>query len=819
MSNGVIWNLVLLLLPVNLILGQSISGQISDSSTQQPVPFANIYIQNTAVGTIADNDGNFNLQLKSDTSVMLVVLAIGYEKFAQRYAPNDGLVKITLRPATTGLSDVVVEGNKKVPKDTAAIRLYRRVVKNKPLNSIAAIRSYSFTEYDKTSFTIINVKDGIINRQLLKRTAVIRDYIDSTANGTKVLPVLLRERIREVNFTANPIRKKVLLTAERFDGVEDYYKWQITEHLFEEMDIYQNTIRIQNKGFISPFANNALPVYKYFIADTLVIQEAQYIVLEFTPRRKSDLAFSGSAIIHNETAAIYKVDVRLIPQANLNFIAGLELQQEYTQISDSWIKKEETFGVYLNLTNNRKHQNIKIVQAKKRTNISTNKDIEPTVFSGQTYQMEKGAWYRDPKYWDTHRPAALTSQESGIAQMLDTIKQTPLYKQSFWLAHAIRTGYLGAGPIEIGRWESLYSWNAIEGNRFNLGIKNNRFLFNQRYHFNTYLAYGDKDKLLKYYFWNEWAINKLDRPLWNAIGGYYRFDWSFDYNHNRWWSYDRIFQSIGRIGNPLNTLFLIREGNVYFEQEIVNGIFGRVATTHKTVYSWPSSYQFPDTEDQQFSVVDFHLKGKFSVASRTKEQRKTRSIVNFNMPYIEVNYHLSPKNMLGSDYPYHLLKLAVNQKLNSSLGQSIVDVKAGKLFGTVPFPLLEIHQGNESIGYNQYSYNLMNDYEFASDTWGELWLEHHFDGLIFNLIPWNKYLKIRSLVSFKALAGALTPANEQFLLEAYQLKPVASGYLEMGVGFENIARAIRIDLLWCITQRDDPNSRNFGIRWQFKPNF
>lgn len=809
-----------------LLFGQSISGRVVNLNTNQPVPFANVYFKNTVIGTTADENGNFNLQNPTNSYKQLSASSIGFEENTQQISNQQSPITIYLKPQQTTINQITIKGNKKTDKDTAAIQLYRRIVKNKKLNSIASLNTYQFTEYEKTEFAISNVKHGLINNTILKRAAVIKDYLDTTFNGNIILPALLRERIQEIYFSNAPPRKKVILTAERFDGVQDYYKWQITEHLFEELDIYQNIIRIQNKGFISPFAENALPSYKYFIADTIFLKDERYVVLEFTPRRKGDLAFTGSAVIHDQTAAIKTIDIGLAPHANLNFVAGLNLNQQYQQFDNNWFKKTERLTIHLNLTNNQKHQNFRVVQTKNRSNIKLNTVIPPAAFKGQPYQIDNAAWHQNSSFWKESRPIQLTNREQRIANMLDTVKNTPVYKRSYWLAHAIRTGYLGAGPIEIGRWESLYSWNGIEGNRFKFGIKNNRFLFKQRYHFNTYIAYGDKDKLVKYHFWNEWNINRPDNPLWNALGAYYRFDWSYDYNYNRWWSYDRIFQSLTRIGNPLSNLFLIREGSVYFEQEVVDGVFGRVAAAHKTVYSWPDSYQFtafmggtPTEGNKAFRVVDFQIKGKLSLPSRIQDQRNTKSMINFDLPYLEFDYHFSPKGLMGSDFSYHLIKMAVNQKFNSPLGQSIVDVKGGKLFGTVPFPLLEIHQGNESIGFNKYGYNLMNDFEYASDTWGELWFEHHFDGLLFNLLPINRHLKIRSLISFKALTGSLTPSNKAFLFDAYQLQPIQNGYLEMGVGIENIARVVRFDFLWRMTQRNNPESRKFGIRWQFKPNF
>ena len=58
--------------------GQAVKGKVLDEN-QQPLPGANIYFDGTTIATIADNNGNFILNLSSKINSVLVISFIGYQ--------------------------------------------------------------------------------------------------------------------------------------------------------------------------------------------------------------------------------------------------------------------------------------------------------------------------------------------------------------------------------------------------------------------------------------------------------------------------------------------------------------------------------------------------------------------------------------------------------------------------------------------------------------------------------------------------------------------------------------------------------------------
>jgi len=72
---------VLLLFPSSLVFSQSISisGRVIDSSSEQPIRDAHVFIASSLVGTSTDNEGHFLLHDIPSGAHRIVVTMLGYE--------------------------------------------------------------------------------------------------------------------------------------------------------------------------------------------------------------------------------------------------------------------------------------------------------------------------------------------------------------------------------------------------------------------------------------------------------------------------------------------------------------------------------------------------------------------------------------------------------------------------------------------------------------------------------------------------------------------------------------------------------------------
>jgi CarboxypepD_reg-like domain len=94
----------------------SITGKVIDEKTRQPLAGASVFCQNTTIGTISNNDGNFSLRLAAG-GYDLVVSYTGYETMLMRVGKGNKEIdsmSIELKEEDKNLGEVVVAGSAEV---------------------------------------------------------------------------------------------------------------------------------------------------------------------------------------------------------------------------------------------------------------------------------------------------------------------------------------------------------------------------------------------------------------------------------------------------------------------------------------------------------------------------------------------------------------------------------------------------------------------------------------------------------------------------------------------------------------------------------
>ena len=161
------------------------------------------------------------------------------------------------------------------------------------------------------------------------------------------------------------------------------------------------------------------------------------------------------------------------------------------------------------------------------------------------------------------------------------------------------------------------------------------------------------------------------------------------------------------------------------------------------------------------------------------------------------------------------------------IGYTAVRIEGGAVFGEVPYPLLQIHNANQTYYYQSIAYNLMNFLEFVSDRYASINIDHCFNGFIFNKIPLIKNLRLREVVTLKVLYGGLSRDNNPDFNSSLMKFPVKKGitttfplenkpYVEVGCAVANILNFVRIDFIQRVSYLNHPNVARSGVRIMFK---
>ena len=87
-----------------------LKGQVLEEGTDLPLIGANIWLNETSVGTVTDIDGNFSLNIPAGRSVVLTISYIGYESKEQVVNATDENIKVMLSVGSGVLDEIQVIG-------------------------------------------------------------------------------------------------------------------------------------------------------------------------------------------------------------------------------------------------------------------------------------------------------------------------------------------------------------------------------------------------------------------------------------------------------------------------------------------------------------------------------------------------------------------------------------------------------------------------------------------------------------------------------------------------------------------------------------
>jgi len=284
---------------------------------------------------------------------------------------------------------------------------------------------------------------------------------------------------------------------------------------------------------------------------------------------------------------------------------------------------------------------------------------------------------------------------------------------------------------------------------------------------------------------------------------------------------DNILSSVFR-RNPMNKLTLVKEIKGYYEHEWFTGFSNTISFSHRDIYPLRNTkFIFLENLSQNNSVIKKYLtSSEISLNTRFAYKEKyymgefERISLGTKYPIISVMYKYGMKGVLNSDYEYHQLILNINHWFNvREMGWSKYIFEAGNIWGKLPYPLLKLHEGNETYQFDEYAFNMMNYYEFVSDKYISLYYTHHFEGwLFFNRIPLLRKLKWREVGFIKGVAGKLSKYNQDYVSFPTGLHGLSKPYFEGGVGVENILKIIRFDMIWRLSYLNNPDISKFGLR-------
>jgi len=771
-----------------------ITGKIYDAQTREPMPFVNVLLRNTTIGASSDFEGSYKIvtNTKSDS---ILISYIGYKQTSKPIKNQQTqVINIFMEPEAATLTEVTIR-----PGENPAWRIMRKVMEHKEQNDPSYINAYQYEVYNKLEFDLNNIPKEAENRKLLKPVNFIFKNIDSSNVKEKpYLPVFISEAVSDYYYRNNPRFKKEVIKATKFSGFKNQSVGQFTGDMYQNVDIYKNTFLIFGQEFNSPISSSWKAFYKYYLIDSLSLDGHWCYQIQFKPKFKQEFAFTGNMWITDTSFALERLEMTMPNDVNINFVQNFTVIEEYTQIDNKyWMQSKNKLIVDFAL--NKKGLGMYGRKTTLYNHFVLNEPKDDKFYDiTNNIQVQDSAGDRSTGYWDSIRHEPLSKEEKNIYKMVDTVQSLPIYNHGYHAVVLLLTGYRTVGNFDIGPITNFYSYNTVEGTRIKFGGRTSD-KFSEWYELSGYAAYGFLDQKMKYNIGFKTFITKTP---WQQIEMHYTDDLRILGRTDDLFGRDNILTSLLSRA-PVTNLTHVQETRFTYDRDIFTGLEMKISYINRIFSPLQNNvYLFTGDYGQHFTkpnirAPQLQLYLNFSYDDKYIVYSMSRSDVGTRYPTLILQYTAGLQGIFQGDYLYHKVVLVLSEILHiNPFGDTHYSILAGKIFGTVPYPLMELHPGNETYIYDDDSYNMMNYYEFASDHIG-LNVEHHFEGYFFNKIPLFRKLKWREVAGGKFLIGSVNPQNEKVLLFPSTLRSLNSGpYSEADLGIENIFKFIRIDALW-----------------------
>lgn len=796
----------------------TVSGVVQDEETGDPVPFAKIFFKNTKIGTETDLDGKFFLS-SYYASDSLVVRASGFQGQTLGVVLDQAQeLFLELGPVVQTSDEVTI----RAPDEKPSTTLLKRVIKNKHINNKKKLGAYEYETYNKIQLDLNNLGDEFKDRKIVQNLKVVMNYMD-TMDGENILPVILSESLSDYYYRTHPKKEKEVIKASRITGVDNLKLNRFLGDMYQDINVYDNYIGIFDKSFVSPISNFALGFYQFRLTDSMFIDKNWCYKLEFEPKRKGDLAFQGKMWVNDTTYAVKNWSATVSETANINYVNGFYLEQKFEQIiPEVWMLTLDRLIVDLRI-----YQKSKLVGFYGRK-LSTRKDFvinqpHPPDFynTKDNVKILDSADHRDEAYWRANRHNPLNIQEKGIDVMIDSLNEAPLFKFFKNLTHLATTGFYPFGWIELGSIRSLFSYNQVEGFRNQIKLRTSND-FSKRLELRGRIAYGYKDKQFKYGGGLRFNVSPKKRGMLNI---YYDYDIKQLGLGDKAGDIDAAFGSLLRT-KPLTQLTGVEKFGAKFEKDLgksfiitATGQWKELTALGETQFRVPTS-SVGFNSIKSLRTFETSLKIRYGQNEEFISGAFDRISLGSKYPIVTLEGVFGIKGVLGSGFEYQKAEMRLEHSPRLGImGIMEYSVYGGMYFGSAPYPLLNIHPGSQSYWLQSSSHNLMDYYEFISDRYVGAKVEHHFNGLFFNLIPLVRKLKWRIVVSGKGTWGQISDRQKEVMLLPDNTMLFGDmPYVESAVGIENIFKFFRVDLVWRMTHLYDDRSP-LGVRAKFSIRF
>ena len=560
------------------------------------------------------------------------------------------------------------------------------------------------------------------------------------------------------------------------------------------LNFYQNSVSLFGRSFLSPLAAAGNTYYNYFLVDSIGTDGGKTYVVHFRTKNPFYATFNGEMQIDSATFALKSITADAPAQNGLNYLKGVHIHQQMGD--DNSLQNEQISAV---------------MDFAVKTDTS---HLFPSVLMRHSMQGSpmNSAQLPPSEFADSAQMAAFNAMDS-----------VPIVKFAKWTAAIINTGYIPTGTfIDIGNIQEILQVNEHEKVHVGLPFRTNEKLM-KHVALEASVGYGFRDRAFKgmgrisvqlpTLRRNIISLSYHDRYVWTEVDDFSRLlrENGIGFQTMDFTAY--AFEALRYNKLAVNTATLQRQIQLHFENDWTDNL-------ETQVYARIGWMGYGNPLVGYFNIPDFRYQTLGAILRVGFRERKidgwfARYHVYSNLPVLYFGLEGGSFQIDGmKQYQmYGKLQLMIRHHADLGMGGTLdYALQAGCILGRVPYPFLHHFEGNQGYAYDPYRFTLINNFNYAADRWVALHAEWNGQGILFNLIPGIRRLRLRELVTFKLAWGGCYDQHYLLNEELPFVKNISSKtpYTEIGCGIGNILRVLDIHSVWRLsTPAVDKNALPF----------
>lgn len=828
----------------------TIRGRVCDSEGNA-MQNATVRLTKSQKGCVTDGKGQFAIQSESFPDT-LTVSSIGF--ISSKTLINKRTrypLEIRLDSTSYQIKEIEIKPGRErySRKDNPAVDLLRNLLDKKGSESLYNCDFWSRDCYENLEIALDNFNDTVQSRSPFNKFSFLKYYTDiSDLTGQPVLNISSRESFSTEYYQKDPERRKTRVSGRNWAGIDDFLSegeiQASVDEAIQDIDLTNDRIIIFRRDFPSPLASEALSTtfYRYYLLDTVYISGQPCTDLAFTPANRESLGFSGHIYVSCDSSLfIRRVEMETPQEINMNFIKAIQIRQDFIKDSEGHrLTAKESFRALITPIDE-----MDWIYARRSitySNYKTDASVDASVFEEKRQVIEEAdASKRDESFWAGVRPEGEKAKTARVKEMVSQLRQNRAYRITEKAVDLLFKGYIPVSGEEpqfyYGPLNTTVSYNGLEGIRLRTGGMTTAHL-SPRLFAKGYVAYGTLDKKIKgmaqleYSFLpkkecsNEFPVRSVTLKWQNDINQYGQ---SFDYTNQ-----DNFVNSLRRRSD--DRIGYLKQRSIAYNHEFYDGFSFTASVRSREFMSsrligLSKSLSDGSTEDiDGISVTDMTLKLRYAPGEKFVQKHWDRKSVTPAKPVFALSHSISKDGFLGSSITMQKTDASYRQRIYlTPFGYTDAIVKGSRIWGQVPFPLLEMPNSNLAYAMRQESYELLTPMEFMLDSYASWDIKYCLEGLIMNRIPGLKKLGLREVLTYRGFWGTLREENDPRVstdegLLAFPDKAIATRmgntpYMELGIGVGNIFKVLRVDYVHRLTYKNTPGTDSQGVRISVKVEF